>query len=105
MEVVEEMQFYFYFIYIRRGTIHVFLPEHVSGVEREQSGERSGHISFGAESAFWWFRSARSIRSAPLAQPKMPFGMGGAREGLAGAQHPQEKPKHPHSTPIKNEIK
>lgn len=22
--------------------------------------------------------------------------MGGTREGLAGAQHPQEKPKHPH---------
>ncbi len=27
-------------------------PEHVSGVERERSGECSGHISFRAENAF-----------------------------------------------------
>ncbi len=26
-------------------------------------------------------------------------GSGGAREGLAGASAPQERPKHPHSTP------
>lgn len=54
----------------------MYRAEHVSGVERE--------------------RRAPSEDSAPLAQPKMPFGMGGAREGLAGAQHPQGKPKHPH---------
>ncbi len=52
----------------------LFQAEHVSGVERERSGERSGHISFRAESTFWRFRSARSIRSGRLAQPKMPFG-------------------------------
>ncbi len=72
---------------ITASCVCVCVSEHVSGAEQE----RSGHISFRAESAFWRFRSARSIRSAPLAQPKMPFDMGGAREGLAGAPAPPRK--------------
>ncbi len=51
-------------------------PKHVSRVECE----RSDHISFTARASFFFLsflsrlRSACSIRSAPLAQPKMPFG-------------------------------
>ncbi len=68
--------------------------------ERERSGERSGHISFRAESAFLKISLAQYAQHRSL-KPKMPFGMGGAREVLAGAQHPQEN----QSTPIKFFIK
>ncbi len=48
--------------------------EHVSGVERERSEEHSDHIYSERRASFWRLHSARSIRSEPLAQPKMPFG-------------------------------
>ncbi len=71
-----------------------------SGTGAERGAERSYFLWSGEHLLKISLRSLNALSTARSTQK--PFGMGGAREGLAGAQHPQEKPKHPHSTPIKN---
>ncbi len=85
------------------GELPVFVVSRAcerSGAGAERGAERSYFLWSGEHLLKISLRSLNTLSTARSTQK--PFGMGGAREGLAGAQHPQEKPKHPHSTPIKN---